>query len=108
MSAVHKYIHTLIFIMIFFFSIKKIKFKFRSQNAPVLSLFSAFGINIVFYAKKRTIIMKMRVCMMCICVCSAVHRDMCVCKCICMNVMKAGYCKLRYFFVTCLHVYVYV
>jgi hypothetical protein len=38
----------------FFFSIKKLKFKFRRQNAPVQSLFSAFGINVVFFcAKKR-------------------------------------------------------
>jgi hypothetical protein len=47
---------------VFFFLEKKLKFEFRSQNALVWSLFSAFGINTGFlYAKKKTIIMKMRV-----------------------------------------------
>jgi hypothetical protein len=32
---------------------KKLKFKFRSQNAPLRSLFSAFGINIVFFMLKK-------------------------------------------------------
>ena len=37
-------------------------FKFRSRSAPLRSLFSAFSINIVFFcAKKKTIIMEIRV-----------------------------------------------
>ena len=45
---------TLIFIMtVFFSSIKKLKFQFRSQNVPVRSLFSTFGINIVFFMLKK-------------------------------------------------------
>ncbi len=47
---------------LFFLDKKKLKLKFRTQNAPVRSLFSAFGINSVFCnVKKQTIIMKMRV-----------------------------------------------
>ncbi len=55
--------HTLISIMtVFFFSKKKLKFEFRSQSAPLRSLFSAFSINVVcFCAKKKTIIMETRV-----------------------------------------------
>ncbi len=39
---------------LFFLHKKKLKFKFRTQSAHLRSLFSAFGINIVFFcAKKR-------------------------------------------------------
>jgi hypothetical protein len=34
---------------LFFFHKKTLKFEFRTQNAPVRSLISAFGINIVFF-----------------------------------------------------------
>jgi hypothetical protein len=58
---------------LFFSRKKKFKFKFRSQSAPVRSLFSALGINIiVFVLKKRQSLWKSEyICVYVMCICSA-------------------------------------
>ena len=53
-QSIRRKTSTVIFkITVFFFSIKKLRFNFRSRNAPVRSLFSAFGINIGFCMLKK-------------------------------------------------------
>ncbi len=64
------YIHTLIFIMtVFFFLDKKNSSSNSGAKTHRFGLCSQRSVSIFFYAKKKTIIMKMRVFTMCVYVC---------------------------------------